>query len=41
MPGIFTWRRATLGVVLEDLILTLQASEAEERQGRIVYLPFE
>lgn len=42
MPGVFIWRRrAALGLVLEDLILTLQASEAEEWRGRVVYLPFE
>lgn len=31
MPGIFIWRRsAALGPVLQDLVLVLQTSEAEE-----------
>ena len=42
MPGVFIWRRrAALGAVLDDLILVVQVSEAEEWQGRIVYLPLE
>ena len=42
LPGVFIWRRrAALGAVLDDLVLTVQASEAEEWRDRVVYLPFE
>lgn len=42
MPGVFIWRRrAALGAVLDDLILVVQASEAEEWRDKVVYLPFD
>ena len=41
MPGVFVWRRkASLGAVLEDLVLIVRASKADEWVNRMVYLPF-
>lgn len=40
MPGVFIWRRrASLGEVMEDLLLMVRASDAEEWVDRVVYLP--
>ena len=40
MPGVFIWRRkASLGDVLADLVLVVQASEADEWANRVIYLP--
>jgi hypothetical protein len=40
MPGVIAiaWT-APLGVVLDDLALALEASEAADWQGRVEYLP--
>ena len=41
MPGVFIWRRkVSLGDVLADLVLIVQASEADEWTNRVVYLHF-
>jgi hypothetical protein len=39
-PGLFVVRqRASIGVIVESLLLAWGASQAEEWYGRIVYLP--
>jgi hypothetical protein len=41
MPGVFIWRRgASLGPVLEDLLLILQVSDGSEWVDQVIYLPF-
>ena len=40
MPGVFIWRRkASLGAVLEDLVLIVEASGAKEWSSQVIYLP--
>lgn len=41
MPGVFEVRQgAAIGLVIEDILLIEQCSEAKEWEGRIAYLPF-
>jgi hypothetical protein len=41
MPGVFEVSRTVpIGVVIDDLVLLVEASEAGEWEGQVRYLPF-
>ena len=40
MPGLILANRSTdIGAVIEDLLLALEASEPEEFENQLIYLP--